>query len=102
MDRTLAVFRIFQETLTNVARHAQATRVDCTLTAQGGRVLLTVRDNGRGLSEAQINKPDSFGLLGIRERTHFWGGEIDISGRDGQGTSIRVSLPLQDGGGINP
>ena len=100
MGRTLAVFRIFQETLTNVARHAQATRVDCTLTAQDGKIFLTVRDNGRGLSEEQINKPDSFGLLGIRERTHFWGGEIDISGMKGRGTTIRVSLPLKDTEGV--
>jgi len=95
MERSLAIFRIFQETLTNVSRHAEATRVEAVLKHLDNRIDLVVKDNGKGIMEQQINQPNSFGLLGIRERTYFWGGKIDISGRKGLGTTVSVSLPLQ-------
>ena len=95
MERSLAIFRIFQETLTNVSRHAEASRVNVVLKQQDSQIDLIVKDNGKGISENQLNKPDSFGLLGIRERTYFWGGKIEISGNNGSGTSVAVSLPLQ-------
>ncbi|MDD5167353.1 MAG: PAS domain S-box protein [Syntrophales bacterium] len=95
MDLSLAIFRILQETLTNVSRHADAGNVEITLKHAGNRVDLTVRDDGKGISDEQLNKPDSFGLLGIRERTYYWGGEVNISGREGKGTTVSVSLPLR-------
>ena len=94
MERSLAIFRILQETLTNVSRHAEATHVEVTLKQLDNGIDLTVKDNGKGILESQLNKPGSFGLLGIRERTYFWGGKIDISGKKGQGTMVSISIPL--------
>lgn len=90
-----AIFRIFQETLTNVVRHANASRVAVSLKASAGRLLLTVRDNGKGIAEEQLAKPNSFGLLGIRERTYHLGGEVIISGEAGKGTVVKVTIPLR-------
>ena len=95
-DLSTAVFRIFQETLTNIARHAEATRVNVSLKATEDKVLLTVRDNGRGITQEQLAKPNSFGLLGIRERTHYWGGDVRISGKPGRGTLVKVDIPLRN------
>ncbi|MDD5234235.1 MAG: PAS domain S-box protein [Syntrophales bacterium] len=95
-DLSTAIFRIFQETLTNVSRHAEASRVGVVLRTARGKAELVVRDNGRGITQEQISKPDSFGLLGIRERVFRRGGEIEISGKGGKGTVIRVRMPLRD------
>ena len=94
-DLSTAIFRIFQETLTNIARHAGAARVHVSLTATEEKVVLTVRDNGRGITQEQLAKPNSFGLLGMRERTHYWGGDVRISGKPGKGTLVRVDIPLR-------
>jgi signal transduction histidine kinase len=93
-DRSTAVFRICQEALTNVARHADATRVSVSLKQGPGRVSLRISDNGRGIEESQILDPRAFGLLGMRERARFWGGEVKISGAPGKGTVVAVSIPL--------
>ncbi len=94
-DSATALFRIFQETLTNVTRHAHATRVVVTLEESLEALTLRVQDNGRGITEADIGKARSFGLLGMRERVHLLSGEIDIRGAPGQGTTITVRIPLQ-------
>ena len=73
-DRSTALFRIFQETLTNVARHAQATKVKVHLSERDERVILKVKDNGVGISTDRLAEAKSFGLIGMRERVHFWGG----------------------------
>jgi signal transduction histidine kinase len=88
------MFRIFQEILTNVARHAQATAVNITLQEQAGRLVLEVRDNGRGVTEVELSDPTSLGLVGMRERALLMGGEITLTGSPGQGTTVRVWLPL--------
>jgi signal transduction histidine kinase len=93
--RSTAIFRIFQEALTNVARHANASRVDASLTEMGGILELDVKDNGRGISEEEATKPKSFGLIGMRERIHFLRGNFQIKGKKGKGTTLRVSIPLQ-------
>ena len=93
-DLNTAFFRIFQETLTNVIRHAQATRVDVSLRADDTAYLLEVRDNGRGISEAEINDTRSIGLLGMRERAALLNGELHISGAPGQGTTVTVRIPI--------
>lgn len=89
-----AVFRIFQETLTNVARHARATRVEVTLESAAGDLLLQVSDNGRGITETELLDPESFGLIGMRERVHLLAGEIQIGGTPAKGTIVTVRIPL--------
>jgi len=93
-----AVFRVLQESLTNVARHAEATRVEVTLERAGGSVTLTVRDNGRGFEPAQ-RRQGSHGLLGLRERAYLLGGQIAIESAPGAGTCIQLNLPLAPGAG---
>jgi PAS domain S-box-containing protein len=89
-----SIYRIFQETLTNIARHAKATKVSVSLKIRRGRIALRVRDNGQGITKEQQSKPDAFGLIGIRERAYHWGGEIKINGKEGKGTTVSVSIPL--------
>lgn len=90
-----ALFRVLQESLTNVARHAGARTVHVRLEARAGRVLLEVRDDGHGVQIADLQKPGAFGLLGIRERVSALGGECDIQSEPGRGTTVRVSVPRQ-------
>ena len=94
-EQSTTMFRIFQETLTNVIRHAQATKVEVRLMEQKGSIVLEVTDNGRGITEAEISDPKAFGLIGMRERVDFIGGEITIAGSPGKGTRIMVILPLK-------
>lgn len=93
-DLTTTIFRIFQETLTNVQRHAKATKVTVSLTATADRLEFVVKDNGKGIDDDQLRKPDSFGLLGIQERVYHWGGREAIVGKIGKGTTITISIPL--------
>jgi len=88
-----AVFRICQEALTNVIRHANATRVDLRLTQSYGHLILTVRDNGRGISENEINSL-SIGLVGMKERAVEVGGEVFIFGLPSHGTTVIMKVPL--------
>jgi signal transduction histidine kinase len=92
-ERTTAIFRIFQETLTNVTRHAEATRVDVRLGRENGNIVLEVRDNGRGIAEERLSRSRSLGILGMRERALLLGGELTISGAPGKGTIVRVLIP---------
>src|SRR5579872_525327 len=87
-------FRIFQEILTNIIRHAGATRVQVQLAETDGRLLLEVRDNGRGITPEQISNVKSIGLLGMRERAALLGGVIAIRGTPKKGTRVRVSIPF--------
>jgi len=96
-DRSTAIFRIFQETLTNVARHAHATRVTVILKEKTRALTLSVRDNGKGITEEQIADSESFGLIGMRERVYPWGGKITIKGTPGKGTAVLVSVPVEKG-----
>ncbi|MEE9401878.1 MAG: PAS domain S-box protein [Desulfobacteria bacterium] len=93
-DRSTVLFRIFQELLTNIARHADATKVKLSLIEEADKIVLTVKDNGRGITREQLSNPRSFGLLGMRERVHFWQGELKISGAPGKGTTAVASIPL--------
>lgn len=87
-DVSTALFRILQEALTNVARHAQATKVAVTLSVGRNEVSLTISDNGRGITQPEIEAPDSLGLLGMRERLESIDGELSIKGSPGKGTVI--------------
>lgn len=96
-DTSLALFRIVQETLTNVAKHAHASLVVVRLRREKGSIALELRDNGRGVSEADMTKPKSFGLRGIRERVHSLAGEFAISAGEHGGTYIRLRVPEKRG-----
>ncbi len=92
--RSTALFRILQELLTNVARHANATRVNVSL-VEGRRALeLSVEDNGRGIRDNEIESPRSLGFLGLRERVLAFGGVIDVKGDEGKGTKVSVIIPI--------
>jgi PAS domain S-box-containing protein len=93
-DLSTSIFRIFQEALTNVIRHADATSVEVSLKKEKDRILLRIIDNGKGIEEKQIADPKAFGLIGMRERARFWGGEVEISGNPGKGTVVAVNIPL--------
>jgi PAS domain S-box-containing protein len=93
-DAATALFRIFQETLTNVARHAKATRVEVVLQKQRDRLVLQIRDNGRGFDQADPSLSKSLGLLGMRERAAILGGEVNISSAPRKGTTVTASIPL--------
>src|SRR5206468_4326934 len=91
-ERSTAVFRIFQETLTNVVRHAEATQVNIYLREEDEKLVLEVQDNGRGLTGRELSGPKSLGLLGMRERATMLDGEANIIGRQGKGTTVGVRI----------
>jgi len=100
-DVSTALFRILQESLTNVARHAKATRVEVVLQKQRDRLVLWMRDNGRGFDQADPSLSKSLGLLGMRERAAILGGQVKISSAPGKGTTVAawIPFPSQEGSG---
>jgi len=99
--RATAIFRIVQETLTNVVRHAAASQVDVILEEKDNTLIVEVGDNGIGILEERIFSSKSLGLLGIRERVLMLGGKIVIRGKPGKGTLVRVTLPVGNGANSN-
>jgi len=95
-QQSTALFRVFEEALTNVMRHAGATKVDVSLKRDNDDLVLTIRDNGRGITEAEMSYPSSLGLLGMRERVNLIGGELNITGTEGEGTMVTVRLPSSE------
>jgi signal transduction histidine kinase len=95
-DLSTALFRILQETLTNIIRHAQATHVKVSLKEDAGIVILVVEDNGKGIIEREVFDPKSLGLLGIRERVLIYGGEVQMKGSKGKGTKVVVKIPFRE------
>jgi PAS domain S-box-containing protein len=93
-DLDTALFRIFQETLTNVSRHAEATQVEVNIQRDQEKVSLTIQDNGKGITEKQISDPKSLGLIGMQERVNTWGGKFSIQGQAGHGTLVSVTIPI--------
>jgi signal transduction histidine kinase len=89
-----SLFRIFQESLTNVARHAQATYIQTWLRQEDNLLVLTIQDNGVGIREGELKNPRCFGLQSLRERARQWRGETIIGGVVGKGTTITVCIPL--------
>lgn len=92
-ERNTAFFRILQESLTNITRHAAATEVDVKLARTGNQLVLKITDNGRGISDEQTQNIESIGLLGMRERAALLGGELRVSGRKNKGTTVSVRIP---------
>jgi len=95
-----AIFRIFQETLTNITRHANATKVRIILTKHPDRVEMRVSDNGKGIEDQEILEPKSFGIIGMRERVHYLGGNFSISGSS-NGTTVEVNIPMDQEGELD-
>lgn len=93
-EKATAVFRIFQEALTNVARHAGASRVSIFLRHLDRRLVLEITDNGRGITPAQKNDPRSLGILGMKERAVLFGGNVTIHGTPDKGSNVKVEIPL--------
>jgi signal transduction histidine kinase len=93
-DHAAALFRIFQEALTNIAKHAAATRVTVTLRCERRHLLLSIRDNGRGILPADRLKPQSFGLRGMSERARALGGTLALSAAPGGGTMVAIKIRL--------
>ena len=92
-DHATSLFRILQEALTNVARHANATEVTVSFTVPDGQLILEIVDNGKGISAAQINDATSLGLTGMRERALLLNGRVIMTGVAGRGTTVRVEMP---------
>jgi PAS domain S-box-containing protein len=95
-----AIFRILQETLTNITRHANATKVQINLTKNAGTLEMRVSDNGKGIEDQEILEPKSFGIIGMRERVHYLGGNFSISGSS-SGTTVEVTIPMDSKGDVD-
>jgi signal transduction histidine kinase len=93
-DRSTAIFRIFQESLTNVARHAHATQVEARLERQRDQLIFQVHDNGKGFDAEQRSARRSLGLVGMQERALLLNGELKIEGALGSGTTVTLRIPL--------
>ncbi|WP_084301304.1 PAS domain-containing sensor histidine kinase [Pseudomonas azotoformans] len=91
--KAIGLFRILQEALTNVMRHAQAHTVELTLALEGTHLRLTISDDGVGFVQAQ-GRPVSFGLVGMRERVLIMGGQLSLDSELGEGTTLSVTVPL--------
>jgi glucose-6-phosphate-specific signal transduction histidine kinase len=93
---SLTIFRIYQETLTNVARHAKATKVISVLKRKPDTIYMEIKDNGIGITEKQVNSADSHGITGLRERVQHYRGHIKIKGTQNQGTAVIITIPLNN------
>jgi PAS domain S-box-containing protein len=93
-EQAIVLFRVLQETMANVLRHSGATMVQVSLKEKGESMLLRVEDNGRGITKEEVSDPQSFGIIGIRERVRFWGGRSAFRGVKDGGTTVTVSIPL--------
>jgi signal transduction histidine kinase len=96
------VFRVFQESLTNVARHAQATTVSATVQAVDGAILLAIHDDGQGFDPVAIAHKHSLGLAGMRERVQAFAGTLTLTSQPGQGTTVQVNIPLEGPAAAEP
>ncbi|HKO96499.1 MAG TPA: PAS domain S-box protein, partial [Pyrinomonadaceae bacterium] len=94
-EQTTAVFRIFQEAMTNVLRHAQATKVTIIIEEDDGEFIVEIKDNGRGITESERSGIHSLGLVGMRERANSVGGKVQINRVAGKGTAVIVRLPIK-------
>ena len=89
-----ALFRVFQEAVTNVVRHAEASRVEISMSQNKDQLSMKIVDNGKGIKLNEIEGPSSLGLIGMRERLRHWNGQVRFSGVSGKGTSVEIKIPL--------
>ena len=92
----MTVYRTLQEALTNIARHAKATLCKVNLTGNEKELCLDITDNGIGITQWQVDNPRSFGMIGMRERAHLWGGAVHVRNVKPSGTTVRVLIPLKE------
>ena len=97
-DVCMTFYRVCQESLTNITRHAQASQVDVQLFLGGGEITLEITDNGIGARPAALKKPSSLGIIGMRERARGHGGTLDVSGVEGRGTTVMLAVPYAEAG----
>jgi signal transduction histidine kinase len=93
-DLKTTFFRVFQESITNVVRHANASKVNVSMDHQSDQLVMKIRDNGKGIQKGQIEGSDSLGLIGIRERVRYWNGEVIFHGAPGKGTTVEIRIPV--------
>lgn len=93
-DRSMLVFRIVQESLTNVLRHSGADQVEISLRVHEGKLIVSVRDNGKGFVPGKVGRKNSFGILGMQERMLMLDGELEITSAPGQGTRLHLCIPI--------
>jgi len=93
-DASIIFYRIFQEALTNIARHSGASKVETTLTYEKGKAIMCIKDNGRGIKIEELEDPGAYGLIGMRERCGYINGELNICGEPGVGTVIKTVIPV--------
>lgn len=96
-DSNLTVFRIFQEALTNIARHSQASNVIITIYSADLNLILSIADDGIGIPESKLIASSSIGLIGMKERAEIVGAEVEIKTKKNKGTEIIVSVPIEKG-----
>ncbi len=95
-EQRTAMFRIMQESLSNILRHSNADEVWVELTVDEPWLSMSIVDNGKGISELEVMGSRSFGLMGMRERAHIFGGAVSIYGNEGKGTTIFATIPLKN------
>ncbi len=96
IEKNLAsgIFRVYQETLTNIMRHAHASLVETAITQSGNELVLTIKDNGLGFDPAEIKTKKTFGIIGMKERALMFNGELIVESQKGKGTTIILKVPL--------
>ena len=95
-DLEITLFRIFQESITNVVRHSEANRVDVEVSHENGLLMMRIKDNGKGIQKDKISDSNSIGLIGIRERIRSWDGEVQFFGAAGKGTTVEIRVPIEN------
>jgi len=94
-EKSTALFRIFQESIINTARHANASRIVIQLKEANGSLTLEIKDNGKGITQSQVNDPKSLGLLGMKERAIIFGGSVEVRSSMNNGTTVRAIIPSE-------
>lgn len=93
-ERSVAIFRIFQECLNNIVKHANATEVRISLILENGNLILTVKDNGIGITKDNVNSCETYGIIGMKERAAYLNGYVSIEGESNIGTTVMITIPL--------
>ena len=95
-DLKTTFFRIFQESITNVVRHAEASQVDVSMSHQNDQLIMKIKDNGKGIQKDQIEGSNSLGLIGIRERVRYRNGYVNFYGTPEKGTTVEIQIPVSN------